>query len=113
MVPEVTMSNVRSSAREPYTDSPTAIQYPHTIKKSMCLCCASVPASDEEDGAVLFDNTGKAAADPFDTSSGSVQLIAIKPTALPMVHPTSDRSQEPMALNGEVSVWGPVQPGLW
>ncbi|XP_030878259.1 UPF0606 protein KIAA1549L-like, partial [Leptonychotes weddellii] len=60
-----------------------------------------VPASDEEEGAVLFDNSGKAAADPFDTSSGSVQLIAVKPTALPVVHPTSDRSQESAALNGE------------
>uniref|UniRef100_A0A8C0T277 KIAA1549 like n=1 Tax=Canis lupus familiaris TaxID=9615 RepID=A0A8C0T277_CANLF len=63
----------------------------------------NVPASDEEEGAVLFDNSGKAAADPFDTSSGSVQLIAIKPTALPVVHPTSDRSQESAALNGEVN----------
>ncbi|XP_020938858.1 UPF0606 protein KIAA1549L homolog isoform X2 [Sus scrofa] len=63
----------------------------------------NVPASDEEEGAVLFDNSGKAAADPFDTSSGSVQLIGIKPTALPVVHPTSDRSQEPAALNGEVN----------
>ena len=66
-----------------------------------------MPASDEEEGAVLFDNSGKAAADPFDTSSGSVQLIGIKPTALPVVHPTSDRSQEPAALNGEVSTRGP------
>nr|XP_035963114.1 UPF0606 protein KIAA1549L homolog isoform X2 [Halichoerus grypus] len=63
----------------------------------------NVPASDEEEGAVLFDNSGKAAADPFDTSSGSVQLIAVKPTALPVVHPTSDRSQESAALNGEVN----------
>ncbi|XP_039089291.1 UPF0606 protein KIAA1549L homolog isoform X2 [Hyaena hyaena] len=63
----------------------------------------NVPASDEEEGAVLFDNSGKAAADPFDTSSGSVQLIAIKPTALPVVHPTSDRSQESAILNGEVN----------
>ncbi|EFB26530.1 hypothetical protein PANDA_005861, partial [Ailuropoda melanoleuca] len=63
----------------------------------------NVPASDEEEGAVLFDNSGKVAADPFDTSSGSVQLIAIKPTALPVVHPTSDRSQESAALNGEVN----------
>uniref|UniRef100_A0A8C3YW50 KIAA1549 like n=1 Tax=Catagonus wagneri TaxID=51154 RepID=A0A8C3YW50_9CETA len=63
----------------------------------------NVPASDEEEGAVLFDSSGKAAADPFDTSSGSVQLIGIKPTALPVVHPTSDRSQEPAALNGEVN----------
>nr|XP_040140461.1 UPF0606 protein KIAA1549L homolog isoform X5 [Ictidomys tridecemlineatus] len=64
----------------------------------------NVPASDEEEGPVLFDNSGKVAADPFDTSSGSVQLIAIKPAALPVVHPTSDRSQETSAvLNGEVN----------
>ncbi|XP_057606478.1 UPF0606 protein KIAA1549L homolog [Hippopotamus amphibius kiboko] len=63
----------------------------------------NVPASDEEEGAVLFDSSGKAAADAFDTSSGSVQLIGIKPTALPVVHPTSDRSQEPALLNGEVN----------
>ncbi|XP_058383165.1 UPF0606 protein KIAA1549L homolog isoform X3 [Diceros bicornis minor] len=62
----------------------------------------NVPASDEEEGAVLFDNSGKAAADPFDTSSGSVQLIAIKPTALPVAHPTLDRSQESAVLSGEV-----------
>lgn len=68
-----------------------------------------MPASDEEEGAVLFDSSGKAAADPFDTSSGSVQLIGIKPTALPVLHPTSDRSQEPVVLNGEVSTWGPEQ----
>ncbi|XP_033612379.1 UPF0606 protein KIAA1549L homolog [Fukomys damarensis] len=60
--------------------------------------------SDEEEGAVLFDSSGKAAADPFDTSSGSVQLIAIKPTALPVAQPTSDRSQDSSAvLNGEVN----------
>ncbi|XP_076970904.1 UPF0606 protein KIAA1549L homolog [Tamandua tetradactyla] len=63
----------------------------------------NVPASDEEEGAVLFDTSGKASADPFDTSSGSVQLIAIKPTALPMGHPSLDRSQEPAVLNGEVN----------
>ncbi|XP_009184602.2 UPF0606 protein KIAA1549L homolog isoform X4 [Papio anubis] len=64
----------------------------------------NVPASDEEEGAVLFDNSSKVAAEPFDTSSGSVQLIAIKPTALPVVPPTSDRSQESSAvLNGEVN----------
>ncbi|XP_021120040.1 UPF0606 protein KIAA1549L homolog [Heterocephalus glaber] len=64
----------------------------------------NVPGSDEEEGAVLFDSSGKATADPFDTSSGSVQLIAIKPTALPVVQPTSDRSQDSSAvLNGEVN----------
>ncbi|EGV94195.1 UPF0606 protein C11orf41 [Cricetulus griseus] len=65
----------------------------------------NVTASDEEEGAGLFDSAGKAAAaDPFDTSSGSVQLIAIKPSALPVVHPASDRGQESSAaLNGEVN----------
>ncbi|XP_004718129.2 UPF0606 protein KIAA1549L homolog, partial [Echinops telfairi] len=60
-------------------------------------------ASDEEEGAVVFDSAGKGAADPFDSSSGSVQLIAIKPTALPVVQPASDRSQESEVLNGEVN----------
>ncbi|XP_036040388.1 UPF0606 protein KIAA1549L homolog isoform X6 [Onychomys torridus] len=61
-------------------------------------------ASDEEEGAGLFDSAGKAAADPFDTSSGSVQLIAITPSALPAVAPASDRGQESsVALNGEVN----------
>ncbi|ERE72188.1 protein of unknown function (DUF3827) [Cricetulus griseus] len=65
----------------------------------------NVTTSDEEEGAGLFDSAGKAAAaDPFDTSSGSVQLIAIKPSALPVVHPASDRGQESSAaLNGEVN----------
>ncbi|XP_021048590.1 UPF0606 protein KIAA1549L homolog isoform X4 [Mus pahari] len=64
----------------------------------------NVTASDEEEGGGLFDSAGKAAADPFDTSSGSVQLIAIKPSALPVVHPASDRGQESSAaLNGEVN----------
>lgn len=68
------------------------------------MCLALGTASDEEEGAGLFDSAGKAAADPFDTSSGSVQLIAIKPSALPVVHPASDRGPESSAaLNGEVS----------
>ena len=101
---------------EPDIHSPTMAQLPYN-RKSMCLCFALVPASDEEEGAVLFDNSGKAAVDPFDTSSGSVQLIGIKPTALPVAHPTSDRSQEPAVLNGEVSTPGQsrrewMQPGL-
>ncbi|XP_026643488.1 UPF0606 protein KIAA1549L homolog isoform X6 [Microtus ochrogaster] len=64
----------------------------------------NVTASDEEEGAGLFDSAGKAPADPFDTSSGSVQLIAIKPSVLPVVHPAADRGQESSAaLNGEVN----------
>lgn len=65
-----------------------------------------MPISDEEEGGILFDNIAKSAIDPFDTSSGSVQLIAIKPVALPAVHAASDRSQESAIINGEVrTVW--------
>ncbi|XP_009985921.1 PREDICTED: UPF0606 protein KIAA1549L homolog [Tauraco erythrolophus] len=63
----------------------------------------NVPVSDEEEGGILFDNIAKSAIDPFDTSSGSVQLIAIKPVALPAVHAASDRSQESAIINGEVN----------
>ncbi|XP_063187662.1 UPF0606 protein KIAA1549L homolog isoform X3 [Chroicocephalus ridibundus] len=63
----------------------------------------NVPVSDEEEGGILFDNIAKSAIDPFDTSSGSVQLIAIKPVALPAVHAPSDRSQESAIINGEVN----------
>ncbi|XP_068255994.1 UPF0606 protein KIAA1549L homolog [Nyctibius grandis] len=62
-----------------------------------------VPLSDEEEGGILFDNIAKSAIDPFDTSSGSVQLIAIKPVALPAVHAASDRNQESAIINGEVN----------
>uniref|UniRef100_H3BDZ7 KIAA1549 like n=1 Tax=Latimeria chalumnae TaxID=7897 RepID=H3BDZ7_LATCH len=43
--------------------------------------------------------------DPFDTSSGSVQLISIKPLTAPpsYSHPASDRSQESAVINGEVN----------
>ncbi|XP_044281775.1 UPF0606 protein KIAA1549L homolog [Varanus komodoensis] len=63
----------------------------------------NVPISDEEEGSMLFDNVAKSAIDPFDTSSGSVQLIAIKPVALPPAHPALDRSQETAVLNGEIN----------
>uniref|UniRef100_A0A8B9PJ70 KIAA1549 like n=1 Tax=Apteryx owenii TaxID=8824 RepID=A0A8B9PJ70_APTOW len=63
----------------------------------------NVPVSDEEEGGILFDNIAKSAIDPFDTSSGSVQLIAIKPVALPAVHAASERSQESAIINGEVN----------
>uniref|UniRef100_A0A8C3M9J3 Uncharacterized protein n=1 Tax=Geospiza parvula TaxID=87175 RepID=A0A8C3M9J3_GEOPR len=59
--------------------------------------------SDEEEGGILFDNVAKSTVDPFDTSSGSVQLIAIKPVALPAVHAASERSQESAITNGEVN----------
>ncbi|KAJ7344503.1 hypothetical protein JRQ81_000453 [Phrynocephalus forsythii] len=63
----------------------------------------NVAISDEEEGGILFDNVAKSAIDPFDTSSGSVQLIAIKPVPLPSAHPTSDRNQESAILNGEIN----------
>ncbi|XP_027507023.1 UPF0606 protein KIAA1549L homolog isoform X3 [Corapipo altera] len=63
----------------------------------------NVPMSDEEEGGILFDNIAKSTIDPFDTSSGSVQLIAIKPVALPAVHAASERSQESAIINGEVN----------
>ncbi|XP_039767400.1 UPF0606 protein KIAA1549L homolog [Ornithorhynchus anatinus] len=62
-----------------------------------------VPVSDEEEEVVLFDSGAQATADPFDTSSGSVQLIAIKPVAFPPAHPASERSQESAVINGEVN----------
>ncbi|XP_074087713.1 UPF0606 protein KIAA1549L homolog [Macrotis lagotis] len=63
----------------------------------------NVPVSDEEEGAGLFDSTGKPVPDPFDTSSGSVQLIAIKPAVLAPAHPVSERSQDSAIINGEVN----------
>ncbi|KAK6472581.1 UPF0606 protein KIAA1549L-like isoform X4 [Huso huso] len=65
----------------------------------------NVPMSDEEDGAVLFDRVSRSSPDPYDTSSGSLQLIAIKPLAAPPSnsHPDSDRSQDSAVINGEVN----------
>ncbi|XP_032065449.1 UPF0606 protein KIAA1549L homolog [Thamnophis elegans] len=63
----------------------------------------NVPLSDEEDGSMLFDNVAKSAIDPFDTSSGSVQLIAIKPVALPPAQPGTERTQDTAILNGEIN----------
>uniref|UniRef100_A0A8C7E3X7 KIAA1549 like n=1 Tax=Naja naja TaxID=35670 RepID=A0A8C7E3X7_NAJNA len=63
----------------------------------------NVPLSDEEDGSMVFDNVTKSAIDPFDTSSGSVQLIAIKPVALSSAHPGTDRTQDTAILNGEIN----------
>ncbi|KAM4618116.1 UPF0606 protein KIAA1549L homolog [Discoglossus pictus] len=62
-----------------------------------------VPISDEEEGSILFDKKSKIAPDPFDSSSGSVQLIAIKPMTVPPSHPVTDRTQELAIINGEVN----------
>ncbi|CAH2326082.1 Hypothetical predicted protein [Pelobates cultripes] len=62
-----------------------------------------VPISDEEEGIMQYDKNTKMAPDPFDSSSGSVQLIAIKPVAVPTSHPATDRNQDLAAINGEVN----------
>ncbi|XP_068117454.1 UPF0606 protein KIAA1549L homolog isoform X2 [Hyperolius riggenbachi] len=57
----------------------------------------NVPISDEDEGKVHFD---KMVADPFDSSSGSVKLVGIKPVSLTM----PDRNQKPdTIINGEVN----------
>ncbi|XP_071974727.1 UPF0606 protein KIAA1549L homolog isoform X2 [Engystomops pustulosus] len=58
----------------------------------------NVPISDEEEG-----NIHKMLSDPFDSSSGSVQLIAIKPVSGPPALTVSDRNQEMSIINGEVN----------
>ncbi|XP_041073853.1 UPF0606 protein KIAA1549L-like isoform X3 [Polyodon spathula] len=77
---------------------------PQKMKKEE-LKKKNVPMSDEEDGAVLFDRVSRSSPDPYDTSSGSLQLISIKPLAAPpsYSHPDSDRSQESAVINGEVN----------
>uniref|UniRef100_A0A8C5QWR7 KIAA1549 like n=1 Tax=Leptobrachium leishanense TaxID=445787 RepID=A0A8C5QWR7_9ANUR len=62
-----------------------------------------VPISDEEEGNIRFDKNTKMVPDPFDSSSGSVQLVAIKPVPLPPSHPALDRNQDMAGINGEVN----------
>ncbi|KAE8606727.1 hypothetical protein XENTR_v10010828 [Xenopus tropicalis] len=62
-----------------------------------------VPVSDEEEGNMHFDKNTKMMVDPFDSSSGSVQLISIKPMTVPPSHLVSERNQELAAINGEVN----------
>ncbi|XP_060734505.1 UPF0606 protein KIAA1549L [Tachysurus vachellii] len=54
----------------------------------------------------LMKEESKKRTDPYDTSSGSLKLISVKPIAAPPAHlPTSsDRSQDSAALNGEVNL---------
>ncbi|XP_075693894.1 UPF0606 protein KIAA1549L homolog isoform X3 [Rhinoderma darwinii] len=61
-----------------------------------------VPISDEEEGNIHFDKS-KMMSDPFDSSSGSVQLIAIKPVSIPPALTVSERNQEMSIINGEVN----------
>nr|XP_033783813.1 UPF0606 protein KIAA1549L homolog [Geotrypetes seraphini] len=59
--------------------------------------------SDEGEGRILFDDNAKITTGPYDTSSGPVQLIAIKPVTLPPVNPALDQSQQSAIINGEVN----------
>ncbi|XP_067850317.1 UPF0606 protein KIAA1549L [Heptranchias perlo] len=65
----------------------------------------NVLVSDEEEGATLFEHVSKTSDDPFDTSSGSVQLLSIKPlSAHPgYSQPGLERSPDTAAVNGEVN----------
>ncbi|XP_036621020.1 UPF0606 protein KIAA1549L homolog [Trichosurus vulpecula] len=96
-----------SGKPSPGRPSPQTVTAPATVQQQKVTKeegrKRNVAVSDEEEGAGLFDSTGKPVADPFDTSSGSVQLIAIKPAALASSHPASERSQESAIINGEVN----------
>ncbi|XP_075044163.1 UPF0606 protein KIAA1549L homolog isoform X2 [Mixophyes fleayi] len=63
----------------------------------------NVPISDEEERNIHFDKNNKMVSDPFDSSSGSVQLIAIKPVSIPPSLTLSERNQEMSIINGEVN----------
>ncbi|XP_075423485.1 UPF0606 protein KIAA1549L homolog isoform X3 [Ascaphus truei] len=57
-----------------------------------------VPISDEEEGSMIFDKNTKTVTEPFNSSSGSVQLMAIKPVA-----GSPSQGQESAIINGEVN----------
>ncbi|XP_078404011.1 UPF0606 protein KIAA1549L [Cetorhinus maximus] len=63
----------------------------------------NAPVSDEEESATLFEHVSKTSDDPFDTSSGSVQLLSIKPLTSHPGYPVSERSPEAVTINGEVN----------
>ncbi|XP_041416837.1 UPF0606 protein KIAA1549L isoform X2 [Xenopus laevis] len=67
------------------------------------VCKRNVPVSDEEEENMHFDKNTKMMVDPFDSSSGSVQLISLKPVSIPPSHLVSERNQELAAINGEVN----------
>ncbi|XP_017322272.1 UPF0606 protein KIAA1549L isoform X5 [Ictalurus punctatus] len=55
----------------------------------------------------LMKEESKKRTDPYDTSSGSLQLISVKPIAAPPAYSqpaSSDRSQDSAVLNGEVNL---------
>ncbi|XP_069595854.1 UPF0606 protein KIAA1549L homolog [Ranitomeya imitator] len=81
--------------------TPPKVMAQHRATKDEA-CKRNVPISDEEEGNVHFDKR-KMMSDPFDSSSGSVQLIAIKPVSIPPALTMSERNQEMSIINGEVN----------
>ncbi|KAM3919912.1 UPF0606 protein KIAA1549L homolog [Leptodactylus fuscus] len=81
--------------------TPQKVMAQHRVTKDEA-CKRNVPISDEEDGNIHFDKN-KMISDPFDSSSGSVQLIAIKPVPIPPALTISERNQEMSIINGEVN----------
>ncbi|XP_073514225.1 UPF0606 protein KIAA1549L homolog isoform X2 [Phyllobates terribilis] len=81
--------------------TPQKVMAQHRATKEEA-CKRNVPISDEEEGNVHFDKN-KMMSDPFDSSSGSVQLIAIKPVSIPPALTMSERNQEMSIINGEVN----------
>ncbi|GCB72816.1 hypothetical protein scyTo_0002204 [Scyliorhinus torazame] len=63
----------------------------------------NAPVSDEEESSTLFEHVSKTSDDPFDTSSGSVQLLSVKPLTAHPGYPGSERSPEAVVVNGEVN----------
>ncbi|XP_056382576.1 UPF0606 protein KIAA1549L homolog isoform X2 [Hyla sarda] len=81
--------------------TPQKVMAQHRVTKDEA-CKRNVPISDEEEGNIHYDKN-KIISDPFDSSSGSVQLIAIKPVSIPPALTLSERNQEMSIINGEVN----------
>ncbi|XP_077144228.1 UPF0606 protein KIAA1549L homolog isoform X2 [Ranitomeya variabilis] len=94
------ISNESEEARSDRS-TPQKVMAQHRATKDEA-CKRNVPISDEEEGNVHFDKS-KMMSDPFDSSSGSVQLIAIKPVSIPPALTMSERNQEMSIINGEVN----------
>ncbi|XP_063800585.1 UPF0606 protein KIAA1549L homolog isoform X2 [Pseudophryne corroboree] len=82
--------------------TPQKVIAQHRVTKDDA-CKRNVPISDEDERNIHFDKNNKLVPDPFDSSSGSVQLIAIKPVSIPPSLAVSERNQEMSIINGEVN----------
>ncbi|XP_072277990.1 UPF0606 protein KIAA1549L homolog isoform X2 [Pyxicephalus adspersus] len=82
--------------------TPQKLMAQHRMTKDEA-CKWNVPISDEEEGNIHFDKNNKMVSDPFDSSSGSVKLIAIKAVSMPPSLSLTDRNQEMSIINGEVN----------